>query len=137
MRTILILITTLFLCLTGNSQADQSATKILDKFSSNALGAPSVYMKFKLVNVDQMEKTSDTLPGSIILSKDKYQLIMPEYTVWFNGETSWSFLYAEKEVTITKPEKKIIHFKTAPLQSFRCIRKALKQSFLKRKMTLI
>ena len=30
-------------------QNDQEAVKILDKFSANALGAPSVSMKFNLV----------------------------------------------------------------------------------------
>jgi outer membrane lipoprotein carrier protein len=115
------------------AQSDQDAMKILDKFSSNALGAPSVSMKFKLVNVDQMEKTSDTLIGSIILSKDKYQLIMPDYTVWYNGETSWSYLYAEKEVTITKPDKKDNSFQNRPSSIFSMYKKGYKTRLIEEK----
>jgi outer membrane lipoprotein carrier protein len=115
------------------AQDNRDALKILDKFSSNALGAPSVSMKFKLVNVDQMEKTTDTLTGSIILSKDKYQLIMPEYTVWFNGETSWSYLYAEKEVTITKPDKKDNSFQNRPSSIFSMYKKGYKTRLIEEK----
>jgi outer membrane lipoprotein carrier protein len=126
----------LFLALIQSSsfgQNEQDALKILDKFSSNALGAPSVSMKFKLVSIDQMEKTNDTLIGSLILSKDKYQLIMPEYTVWFNGETSWSYLYAEKEVTITKPDKKDNSFQNRPSSIFSMYKKGYKTRLIEEK----
>jgi outer membrane lipoprotein carrier protein len=109
-----------FLLLTFNAigQNDQEAVKILDKFSANALGAPSVSMKFQLVTTDQMENTNDTLTGSIILSKDKYQLNMTDNIVWFNGETSWSYLPAEKEVTITKADKEDNSFQNRPSAIF-------------------
>ncbi len=90
----------LLLSISVRAQTDQEAYKILDRFSSNALGAPSVSMKFRLITEDQAEDTKDTLKGSIILSKDKYNLELPDNLIWFNGETSWSYLPAEKEVTI-------------------------------------
>jgi outer membrane lipoprotein-sorting protein len=109
-----------FLLLTLNAigQNDQEAVKILDKFSAIALGAPSVSMKFNLVTSDQMENTNDTLTGSIILSKDKYKLGLPDNIIWFNGETSWSYLPAEKEVTITKADKKDNSFQNHPSAIF-------------------
>jgi outer membrane lipoprotein carrier protein len=116
------------------AQTEQDALKILDKFSSTALGAPSVSMKFELVNVDQMEKTIDTLNGSLMLSKDKYQLVMPDYTVWFNGETSWNYLYAEKEVTITKPDKKDNSFQNRPSSIFSMYKKGYKTRVIEEKM---
>jgi len=97
----------LLLTLNASGQNDQQAIKILDKFSASALGAPSVSMKFHLVTTDQMENTNDTLTGSLILSKDKYKLDLTDNIIWFNGETSWSYLPAEKEVTITKADKSI------------------------------
>ena len=108
----------LFLPFSLKAQSDQEAFKILDRFSANALGAPSVSMKFNLVTDDQAENTKDTLKGSIILSKDKYNLELPDNTVWFNGETSWSYLPAEKEVTITKPDRKDNSFQNKPSSIF-------------------
>ncbi|MBK7132905.1 MAG: outer membrane lipoprotein carrier protein LolA [Bacteroidales bacterium] len=100
------------------AQSEQEAIKILDRFSSNALGAPSVSMKFNLITVDQAENTKDTLKGSIILSRDKYNLELPDNTIWFNGDISWSYLPAEKEVTITKPDRKDNSFQNRPSSIF-------------------
>lgn len=100
------------------AQSEQEAIKILDRFSSNALGAPSVSMKFNLITFDQAENTKDTLKGSIILSKDKYNLELPDNTIWFNGDISWSYLPAEKEVTITKPDRKDNSFQNRPSSIF-------------------
>jgi outer membrane lipoprotein-sorting protein len=98
----------------ASGQNDIQAIKILDNFSANALSAPSVSMKFIIVTANQVENTNDTLPGSIILSKDKYKLELNDNTVWFNGETSWSYLPAEEEVTITKADKKDNSFQNRP-----------------------
>ena len=97
-----------------DGQDDPEATQILDKFSSKAHEAPSVSMKFVLVTSDQLENTNDTLDGSIILSNDRYKLDLPDNIIWFNGETSWSYLPAEKEVTITKADKKDNSFQNRP-----------------------
>ena len=76
------------------------AINILDKFSAKATSAPSVSMKFLVVTTDQTENTNDTLAGSVVLSKNSYKLELPDNIIWFNGETSWSYLPAEQEVTI-------------------------------------
>jgi outer membrane lipoprotein carrier protein len=102
----------------ASSQSDQAAIKILDRFSATATGAPSVSMKFNFVTVDQAESVIDTLKGSVILSKDKYQLNLPDNIIWFNGETSWSYLPAEKEVTINKADKKDNSFQNRPSAIF-------------------
>jgi len=57
---------------------------------------------------------------------------MTDNIIWFNGETSWSYLPAEKEVTIAKRIKKIIPFNQSHLLFFRYIKKATKQGFLKK-----
>jgi len=116
----------LLLTLSAHGQSDHEAIKILDKFSANALGAPSVSMKFYLVTTDQIENTYDTLTGSIILSKDKYRLDMTDNIIWFNGETSWSYLPVEKEVTITKADKKDNSFQNRPSAIFSMYKKGYK-----------
>jgi outer membrane lipoprotein carrier protein len=109
-----------FLLITVNvfGQNDPAAIQILDKFSANALKAPSVSMRFNLVTTDQMENTNDTITGSIILSKDKYKLDLTDNITWFNGETTWSYLPVEKEVTITRADKKDNSFQNRPSAIF-------------------
>jgi outer membrane lipoprotein-sorting protein len=104
--------------LNASGQSDQAAINILDKFAANATGAPSISMKFNFVTIDQAENAIDTLKGSVILSKDKYQLNLPDNIIWFNGETSWSYLPAEKEVTINKADKKDNSFQNRPSAIF-------------------
>lgn len=110
----------------ATSQTDPAAVKILDRFSSGALSAPSVSMKFKLATDDLAENSNDTLDGSVIISKDKYKLELPDNVVWFNGDASWSYLPAEKEVTITKPDKKDNSFQSKPSGIFTMYKKGYK-----------
>jgi outer membrane lipoprotein carrier protein len=115
------------------SQNDKTAVNILDKFSQLALAAPSISMKFNLETVDKVESTNTTVSGSIILSKDKYMLDMTDNIIWFNGETSWSYLPAEKEVTIAKPDKKDNSFQSKPSLVFSIYKKGYKTRLLEEK----
>ena len=108
------------------AQNDAEAVKILDRFSALALSAPSVSMKFSLETVDQIEGTNNSITGSIILSRDKYRLDLTDNIIWFNGETSWSYLPAEKEVTIAKPDKKDNSFQSKPSSVFSVYKKGYK-----------
>lgn len=123
----------LLLSLKSFAQNDPEALKILDKFSTTALASPSVSMKFKLVITNEMENKKDTLPGSIILSKDKYKLSLPDNIVWFNGETSSSYLPAENEVTITKPDKKDNSFQNRPSAIFSMYKNGYKNKLIDEK----
>jgi outer membrane lipoprotein-sorting protein len=108
------------------SQNDKTATVILDKFSSGATSAPSVSMKFKMTTLDQAANTRDTVSGNIILSKDKYMLDLTDNLIWFNGETTWSYLPVEKEVTISKPDRKDNSFQNRPSAIFSMYKKGYK-----------
>jgi outer membrane lipoprotein-sorting protein len=113
-----------------SGQTDLEANKILDSFSSKALSAPSVSMKFKLITIDQMENTSNTIDGSIVLYKDKYKLILPDNTTWFNGSNSWNYLKNEKEVTITKPKTGDDTFLSKPSSIFTMYKKGYKTKLI-------
>jgi outer membrane lipoprotein-sorting protein len=123
----------ILLTINALGQNDPKATTVLDKFSSIASSAPSVSMKFLLITVDQIENTKDTLAGSVILSKDSYKLDLPDNIVWFNGETSWSYLPAEQEVTITKPSKKDNSFQSQPSLIFSMYKKGYKTRLIEEK----
>lgn len=134
MRTFSKLLILLFLMPLGVfGQNDQGAIKILDRFADNALKAPSVSMKFKLVNKNQTDNSADTIKGSVILNKDKYKLDLPDNIIWFNGETSWSYLPAEQEVTITKANKKDNSFQNRPSMIFTMYKKEYKSRLIEEK----
>jgi outer membrane lipoprotein carrier protein len=107
-------------------QNDPEAVKVLDRFSAMALSSPSVSMKFRLITVNLMEKQSDTISGSLIMAKDQYKLELPDNITWFNGTATWSYLIAEKEVTITKPDKKDNSFISRPSAIFTLYKKGYK-----------
>lgn len=130
---ILLLLSVLAFAFNASGQTDPAAVKVLDKFSSNALGAPSVSMKFKLMTADLAEKTNDTLNGSVIISKDRYMLDLENNIVWFNGDISWSYLIAEKEVTITRPDKNDKSFQNKPSEIFTMYRKGYKTRVIEEK----
>jgi outer membrane lipoprotein-sorting protein len=133
MRTFLSGLFLVLTSLTAIAQNDAEAVKILDKFSAQALGAPSVSMKFTMETIDQVEGTNNSSTGSIILSKDRYRLEMTDNIIWFNGETSWSYLPAEKEVTVAKPEKKDNSFISRPSAVFSVYKKGYKVRLLEEK----
>jgi outer membrane lipoprotein-sorting protein len=70
------------------------------------------------------------LAGSVILSKDKYKLELPDNIIWFNGVSSWSLLPAEKEVTITKTDKKDNSFQSRPSMIFSMYKKDYKSQLI-------
>ena len=111
-------------------QNDQQAIKILDRFSENAQKAPSVSIIFDLITKNLTDNKIDTLKGSVILNKDKYKLSLPDNIVWFNGETSWSYLPAEQEVTITKANRKDNTFQSRPSMIFTMYKKDYKSRLI-------
>jgi len=129
--TVLLLLT--ILSQNSIAQNDQQAIAILDKFADRAMKAPSVSMKFKLITKNLTDNTTDTLAGSVILSKDKYVLTLPDNTIWFNGETSWSYLPAEQEVTIAKAGKKDNTFQSRPSLIFTMYKKDYKSRLIEEK----
>lgn len=133
MRTFLSVFILAFVSLISYSQDDKAAVSILDKFSQLARNAPSISMKFDLETIDQVEGTNSTVSGSIIISNDKYMLDMKDNTIWFNGETSWSYLPAEKEVTIAKPDKNDNSFVSKPSLIFSIYKKGYKTRLLEEK----
>lgn len=129
-------LTGLFLILSSLNaiaQNDAEAVRILDRFSALALGSPSVSMKFTLETIDQAEGTNNVVSGSAILSNDRYRLELPDNIIWFNGETSWSYLPDEKEVTVAKPDRKDNSFMAKPSSIFSVYKKGYKVRLLEEK----
>jgi outer membrane lipoprotein-sorting protein len=120
--TILVILPALAL----SGQSDPAANKILDRFSAAASAAPSVSLTFKLITVDLARKSSDSTSGLLVMMKDQYRLELEESITWYNGTTSWNYLIREKEVNITKPDKKEDSFFTRPSSLFTLYRSGYK-----------
>jgi outer membrane lipoprotein-sorting protein len=126
MKKLLYIFLIFIITINASGQNDPAAIGILDKFSSAATAAPSISMKFIIITDDQLEETRDTIAGSVILSKDNYRLDLPDNIIYYNGETNWSYLPAEKEVTITLPEKNDDSFEARPSTLFTMYKKGYK-----------
>jgi len=133
MRYLAIVIILFFPLLQSSAQEDAESVTILDSFSEKALDAPSVMMKFNLVTTYQTDNSNDSLNGSVIISKDKYKLEMPDNIIWFNGITSWSYLPEEKEITITKADRKDNSFQSRPSLIFTTYKKGYKTRLIEEK----
>lgn len=107
-------------------QSDKDAIAILDRFSARMLSSPAVYFKFDIVTSDLKDKSSDTTSGDLLMSRNKYKLDLGNNKIWSDGETSWSYLAAEKEVTINKIDKKDKSFQNNPSEVFTMYRKGYK-----------
>lgn len=132
-KYILYFFLTIILTTKAIGQSDPRAVSVLDRFSAKASSAPSISMKFMLVTVDQVENTRDSLMGSVVISKNSYKLNLPDNIIWFNGETSWSYLLAEQEVTITKPARKDNSFQSQPSLIFSMYKKGYKTRMVEEK----
>lgn len=126
MRYILTIAILFIITFISMGQADPEGLRILDKFSSNALSAPSVSIKFRLITDDAANSKKDTASGSLVLAKDQYRLELPGNIIWFNGSVSWNYLINEKEVTITKPDRKDESFMSRPASIFTLYKKGYK-----------
>lgn len=113
-----VILLTILLTQLLKGQSDPQAVSILDKFSSVAQAAPSVSLKFRMISVNQAENMKDTVAGSIDMTRNMYRLELPGNITWFNGSVSWNYLVPEKEVTITRPDRKDDSFMSKPSAIF-------------------
>lgn len=87
-----------------SAQTDTAALSILDKFSQEAIDAPSVSMGFILIVDDAVEESHSESEGEIVIKQNKYRLTIPENIVWFDGQAIYTLVPDVDEVTITEPD---------------------------------
>lgn len=129
-RLFAVFISLFFLFSIAEAQTEQQALKILDTFSNNAQSAPSVSFSFDVVIFNQPEKRTDTISGSLLFSGNRYRLTLPDNIIFFDGTNSWSYLPAEKEVSITKPDKDDDSFMGDPSSIFKMYRNGYKSRLI-------
>lgn len=81
----------------------QSAASILEKASSVYDDANGIKVMFTLHTRSDIEKISESLEGTVDMKGDKFKLLTPDMTTWFDGTTQWSYVDRNEEVNISTP----------------------------------
>ncbi len=93
-------IVTFFLMLSLGVFADNAAEakKVLDKTASTINNKNGAQASFQLSG-EKLGRTS----GTIAIKGSKFHATTPQATVWFDGQTQWTYMKKTDEVNITTP----------------------------------
>lgn len=114
-----------------SAQTDPAAGAVLDRFSAEALSAPSVSMKFDLRVHDKVEDTNSESEGSVVIKNNMYRLDLPENIIWYDGSAIWTLAPEVKEVTVMLPDPDDDTFFSSPSSLFDMYREDFKYSLLR------
>ncbi len=85
-----------------NAQTKAEARKVLDTTAAELSEKGGVKANFIADQVVNGEVTG-SISGSMCIEKNKFQLTTPDMTVWYDGQTQWSYIKASEEVNISSP----------------------------------
>ena len=77
--------------------ASPSAADVLRQAADALKNAPSVEASFTA------SSGTSTVSGSILLSGNRFRIVTPDLTTWFDGKTQWAYSPAAEEVNISEP----------------------------------
>ena len=86
---------------------------------------------FDLVIEDRKENTKNTSTGNLVLKQKKYKLTSNGSTVYYNGNTMWTYVSANNEVTITEPKDNSGDFMSNPAAFFTSYKNDFKYRYVK------
>lgn len=130
MKSIIIILLLVTAC-SVNAQKDPAAQAVLDRFSAEALSAPSISMKFSLRVHDKVEDTEHESEGSVVIKNNMYRLDLPENIIWYDGSAIWTLAPEVKEVTVTLPDPGDETFISTPSGIFDMYKEGFKYSLLR------
>jgi outer membrane lipoprotein-sorting protein len=106
MRTLLLLISTLFV-INGIAQVkDLKATALLDEVSAKTKAYKSIKVEFSYTMVNKQAKINESKSGTLLLGGDKYRLTAAGQIVISDGKTIWTYIKESNEVQINSPDNK-------------------------------
>jgi outer membrane lipoprotein carrier protein len=97
---------------------DPAAKDVLDRVAAKARQMNSIGVDFELVIEDRKENTKNSSGGSLLIRQDKYKITTQESVVYFDGRTMWTYVEANREVTITEPDNNNEEFLNNPAKIF-------------------
>lgn len=77
--------------------AAESGDDLLSRAAANISRSKSLTARFSLSSAE------GTATGSILLAGDKFRMISPDMSVWYDGRTQWTYSQAAGECNVTEP----------------------------------
>ena len=93
------IISTLCVALCCLSASAQSAKEVLDKTAAAVSNKSGVTCSFTLKGGQMNEN------GTINIKGRKFQVTVPDVTVWFDGKTQWTYVKKNDEVNVANPSE--------------------------------
>lgn len=90
------------LFITSLTVSAQSAMSVLDRAAKTFTSAGGIRANFTFHNYSS-GKSSGGASGTIYISGNKYKVVVPQMTTWFNGKTQWAYVKANNEVNVSNP----------------------------------
>jgi outer membrane lipoprotein-sorting protein len=87
------------------SQQDEKAGKLLGQLFEKIKSSPSVSMDFTIAVSSSRDNFSDEFDGSMIMKGEKYRLNFMGNEIFFDGETTWSFMPDANEAMVSEPDE--------------------------------
>lgn len=126
-RLYIIILPLLLLSFSCSTNAENRATRLLDKIVAQIESGKGISLKFLLQQNDM-----ENVEGSIDMQSDKFVLQVPDMITWFDGTTQWTYLKSSEEVNISIPEKEEL-LQTNPCLLLQSYKKAFDCKFIEKK----
>jgi outer membrane lipoprotein-sorting protein len=97
---------------------DPAAGEILERVAQKTRSMQSLQTDFELIINDRKEGTSHTSTGKLVLKKNRYRLTSEGSVIYFDGQTMWTFVPDNNEVTIAEPEDDDDNLLSNPMRFF-------------------
>lgn len=102
MKKILILFLAILIVAPFNQLAAQSATDLLNKTAKKLSTCGGIDASFEATTY-KGSSVAGTSKGRINIKGNKFKIIAPEMTVWFDGANQWAMFTGANEVNWTEP----------------------------------
>lgn len=114
-RTILLTLITTIISLSASAQYNPEAT--LKQASDKLTSAKSIQASFSITG------QGGIVNGTIVMSGSKFKMAAPQFTIWFDGHTQWTYAADQQETTVTTPTAEELQ-QINPLQILQSFRAA-------------
>lgn len=98
MKRILTLALAIITVMAAGAQTSNKAKSILDKTASIVGNKGGASAQFKISGA----KTG-TMSGTIYIKGNKFKAVTPEASMWYNGQTQWTYMKNTDEVNVSSP----------------------------------
>lgn len=113
MKTFFLLLSGIIIVLNGYNQSnptpdykevDPKAKSILDKVSQKIKSYKTIKAEFAIILENKQENIKDSKKGYIWIKNNKYKVDLASSTIFFDGQTMWTYMKENNEVNITTPD---------------------------------